>query len=26
MEWSALDFSDDPPEYRHFTAEFESVS
>jgi hypothetical protein len=23
MEWSALDFSGDPPAYRHFTAEFE---
>jgi hypothetical protein len=23
MEWSALDFSQDPPAYRHFAAEFE---
>jgi len=23
LEWSALDFSRDPPAYRHFTAEFE---
>jgi len=26
MEWSALDFSTDPPVYRHFIAKFEKVN